>query len=349
MKTPFRIRLINFYTRWRYWEHWPFGLLQAPLFLQWLWFSFRSKSLFYFTASNPSIYTGGMMGESKSAVLDLIPVDLKPKTILLKLPASPEMVLDAMNKAGISFPCIFKPDLGERGWMVNVIRGQGDLKDYLKKVPIDFIVQEYVHEPMEFGVYYVRKPEESQGKVVSVTGKMMLSVTGDGKKSIGQLIERNRRARLQYKKLRRVFEDQWETVLEKGETFELNPIGNHCLGTTFLNCGNLIDEQLEKSFNDLSDRIPGFYFGRFDLRCASEADLRLGRVKIMELNGCGAEPSHIYQPGFSIWSAWKTLFRHMNDLYEVSVQNSKRGTSYMSFGEGIKVYKRTTAILGKDL
>ena len=290
-----------------------------------------------------------MMGESKSAVLDLIPDDLKPKTILLKLPATPEMVLDAMNKAGISFPCIFKPDLGERGWMVNVIHGRGDLERYLKKVSIDFIVQEFIQEPLEFGVYYVRKPEEIRGKVMSVTGKKMLAVTGDGKKSIGQLIEENRRARLQYKKLRKAFKDQWGTILEKGETLELNPIGNHCLGTTFLNCGNLIDEQLQESFNNLVDRIPGFFFGRFDLRCATEEDLRLGKVKIMELNGCGAEPSHIYQPGFSIWSAWKILFRHMNDLYEVSVQNRKRGTSYMSFKEGIKVYKRTAAILGKDL
>src|SRR6267154_3487736 len=139
-----------------HWEYWPFGIIQIPLFFMWLWYSLRERSLFYFSASNPGILSGGMMGESKFEVLSQIPDDLKPRTILIRLPASKDLITKKIEEAGLSFPLIFKPDLGERGWMVKRIDHLEHIEQYLSEIKLNFIIQELIDSPLEFGVYYIR-------------------------------------------------------------------------------------------------------------------------------------------------------------------------------------------------
>jgi hypothetical protein len=304
----------------------------------WLWYALRERSLFYFSASNPSILTGGMMGESKFEVLSLVPDSVKPKTILIKLPATREQVLRAIETHRLSFPVIFKPDMGERGWMVRKIKSIADIEQYLSEIKIDFIVQEFVNLPLEYGVFYVRFPSQPNGFVNSITGKEFLSVTGDGTKTLQQLILEKDRAKIQWETLKEVYAAQLQDVIPQGKKIELVSIGNHCLGTTFINCNHLITEKLSTSFDAISRQIAGFYFGRFDLRCASEADLEAGNIKIMELNGCGAEPAHIYHPGSSLLKGIGTIITHWKNLYRVSTENHKRGVPYLSFAEGKRIY-----------
>lgn len=304
----------------------------------WIWYAIKERSLFYFSASNPSILSGGMMGESKSGVLDLIPTGIKPKTILIRLPTTPEQVLQEMKLHGLSLPVIFKPDLGERGWMVRKMKSAADIKQYVKEIRVDFIAQEFVSLPLEFGVFYVRFPSQANGFVNSITGKEFLSVTGDGAKTLRQLIMEKDRAKIQWNSLRHVYASQLDRILLQEEKMELVSIGNHCLGTTFLNCNHLITDKLTASFDRISKQINGFYFGRFDLRCSSEEDLENGNVKILELNGCGAEPAHIYHPGSSLFLGVGALITHWKNLFRVSRENHLRGVPYLSFREGRKIY-----------
>ncbi len=256
----------------------------------WLWYALRERSLFYFSASNPGILSGGMMGESKYEVLTLLPDEVKPKTILVSLPTFKEEVLKKMELAQLSFPLIFKPDLGERGWMVRRIDHEKEIEEYLKEIKIDFIVQELVTLPLEFGVYYVRFPHEKKGFVNSITAKEFLAVQGDGTKPLGELIQQNDRALLQWDFLQKKYNSRWNEILPDGKREEIVSIGNHCLGTKFLNANSLITPALTDSFDRISKKINGFYFGRYDLRCATLKDLENGNVKIVELNGCGQSP-----------------------------------------------------------
>lgn len=334
----------NFIIRLRSWEYWPFGILQGPVFIYWLLLALKERSIFFFSASNPSILSGGMMGESKSEVLDMIPDEVKPKTSLVKLPATVESVLHQMNSKGLSFPLIFKPDLGERGWMVRRINNERDVEQYLKEIRINFVMQELVDLALEFGVFYVHYPDRPKGRVTSITMKKFLDVTGDGKHTLRQLILSHDRAKLQWDVLKEQYKDQLDSVVPDGKSIELVSIGNHCLGTTFLNANHLITPKLNASFDSISQRIPGFYFGRFDLRCASFEDLEAGNVKIVELNGCGAEPAHIYHPGSSFWRGMATLFAHVHSMYRVSVINHSMGVPYLSFQEGRAIYRKFKAL-----
>ena len=339
-----RLLRSNLFIKISSWEYWPFGIVHAPLFPYWLWLSLKARSMIFFSASNPGMLMGGMFGESKFDVMSGVPSEVKPKTILIKLPTTRQDVLDQMTRNELTFPLIFKPDLGERGWRVKKIRTGQEIDDYLKEINIPFLVQEYVDLPQEFGVFYVRYPSEANGRVTSIVGKEMLSVTGDGTRTLQDLILEKDRAKLQWDSLRVMYRDSLRERIPNGKEIELVSIGNHCLGTKFLNSNHLITDRLSASFDAISKKIDGFYFGRFDLRTTSHVDLEEGRVMIMELNGCGAEPAHIYQPGFPLLEASRVLFKHWSDIYRVSVENHHRGAPYLSFREARTIYKKFKAL-----
>ena len=186
----------------------------------------------------------------------------------------------------------------------------------------------------------MRFPNEEDGKVTSVVLKEMLTVTGNGKDTLQELILDKPRAKLQWEALKENHTEKINSIIPKGEIVELNPIGNHCLGTKFLSGQHLINSTLSQTFDAISKRINGFYFGRYDLRCASVEDLYEGKIKIMELNGCGSEPAHIYHPGFPLFKALRILFDHWQNMFVISRQNHKRGVQYLSFKEGKQIYKK---------
>ena len=334
VRSPFFIRL-------RSWEYWPFAVVYIPVFVYWLWLSLRARSLFFFSAGNPSIESGGLLGESKIDILDKISDAFKPKTLFIPRSMHIQEVFDQAMDAQLTFPIIAKPNAGERGWRVEKIEHWEDLVNYMQSSPVDFILQEYVDYSLELGVFYYRMPNEPRGRISSIVQKAFLSVTGNGRDCIETLIRQNDRALLQLDALRAKYGDELERMPAPGETVLLMPIGNHSRGTTFLDANYLITPELERLFDRISADIDGFYFGRYDLRCRNVADLYAGKhIRILELNGAGAEPAHIYQPGFSLWTAWGVLLHHWRVLYDISHENHRRGVSYMTLAEACTIYKR---------
>lgn len=281
-----------------------------------------------------------MLGESKNDVLKLIPDQYKAKTILVCAAQTKAEVMTLLKDHAFVFPVIFKPDLGERGFMVHKISSENQVETYLNSYRKDFLIQEFLDLPVELGIFYTRMPSESEGYITSVVIKDMLTVTGDGNATVKELVLNKPRAKLQWKKLKSAHVMQLDKIPDAGEKFVLNSIGNHCLGTTFLNGEHLINPKLSKTFDTISKQIDGFYFGRYDLRCASLEDMYEGKIKIMELNGCGAEPAHIYHPGFPLRKAMGILFTHWKNIFLISTQNHKRGVAYTPFGEGRAIYKK---------
>lgn len=335
-----KISRSNLFIRLKSWEYWPFGIIQFPLFMYWLWLSVRSRSLLFFSASNPGIPMGGMFGESKFDILRKIPNQWKPKTLLIGKNSSLSEVLSTIQLHDLRFPLIFKPDLGERGFRVARISNEEEVRQYLTDNPADFIIQTLVDLPLEFGIFYSRLPQEEKGKVTSVVMKEMLTVRGDGRSTLRQLILAQDRAKLQWKKLKVKYDQQLEQIIPPGEMMELVSIGNHCLGTKFLNGNHLINDQLNQVFDTISKSIEGFYYGRFDLRCASLDDLYTGNVCILELNGCGAEPAHIYDPDYALKDAMADMFLHWKNIYEIARQNNQNGFGYTSLRDGLKYYRK---------
>lgn len=123
------------------------------------------------------------------------------------------------------------------------------------------------------------------------------------------------------------------------EEVEVVPIGNHCRGTTFLNGNHLITDNMVQAIDSAAKEYPGFHYGRFDLRCKSIEELERGNFTILELNGCGAEPAHIYHPGYPLFKAYRELARHLKIMFQIARQNHANGTPYMTIGEAIKLVR----------
>ncbi|MEL7147320.1 MAG: hypothetical protein AAFO69_13185 [Bacteroidota bacterium] len=340
-----RIFSKDFWHKLTHWEYWPFNVLYIPVFPYFTWQMIKRRSFFFFTASNPSIDFGGMLGESKSAIFDIIPQQYIPVTKLLAADTDLTIIKNLMQANGLQYPVILKPDVGERGWMVRKIRSDEELSEYLQEIKVDFLLQEYVDLPLELGVFYYRFPDEAHGRVSSIVAKEMLFVTGNGQQTMRQLIDQKPRARFQVEELEKSNgEDFFAMVPAKGQRIELVSIGNHCKGTTFLNANDWIDERLHTAIDQVAQEIPGFYFGRFDLRCNSIEDLRqLKNFSIMELNGAGAEPGHIYQPGYSLFKAYQSIYHHIRVLSKISYLNNRSGISYWSTKKGLAKMKEIKA------
>jgi hypothetical protein len=309
-----------------------------PLGFYYTYLAIRARSFFFFSASNPSIETGGMFFESKWSIFKLMPKHYFPNTILVDVKDDFSTIETSMMAANIAFPIIAKPDRGERGWCVKKIYNFSELKQYKANTKIPFLVQSYIDYPVELSVFYYRHPKSDKGNVTSVTYKKLLSVIGDGLSTIDTLIRKNDRAFLQYQRLKKEKNSNLNEVLKLGEERVLVPYGNHVLGTMFVNYNHIIDEALTNAIDAISKNIEGFYFGRFDLRCASIEDLKLQQnFSILELNGAGAEPAHIYHPGFSFFKAQKVLMQHFKMLFDAAKANKEDGVPFMSYQD----YKHT--------
>ncbi len=327
----------KWWIRWSNWEYWPFSFLYFPVGFYYTWLAIKRGSFFFFTAANPSIEFGGMMGEKKSDIYKLIPKKFIPQTQLFSKNEK-QGAIHFANKIG--FPIIAKPDIGERGTWVEKIKDQAALGNYIRDCPVPFLIQELITYPVELGVFYVRFPDEKKGKITSVVEKAFLSVTGDGKSTIKTLLGSNPRASLQVDMDHKRIAPLLTMVPSKNQLVEIESIGNHCRGTQFLNKNDKISPELERAFDKIADQIPNFYFGRFDLRCNSLEELaELKNFKILELNGAGAEPGHIYQPGYSLIQAYQDINWHLATLAKISHLNKRNGHRYWSLKEGMKKLK----------
>ncbi|KAB1155507.1 ATP-grasp domain-containing protein [Flavobacterium luteum] len=329
-----------FFHKLTHWEYWPMQVVYLPIYFLWAYYALRAKTIFFFNASNPSIKNGGFIMESKKAIYDLIPNKYYPKTTLIKEGASIAIILNSIQNEQIQFPLIAKPDIGLRGSAVKKIATTAELESYNQKANFDYLLQDLIPYPNEIGVFYVRYPNEKEGRITGIVAKEFLIVTGDGFATIEQLIKRNPRHEMQLKVLQKEYGNQLQEVLPKNEQRNLVPYGNHIRGAKFINGSHWITPQLNKTINEVCLQIPGFYFGRLDVMYNTLEELERGEnFSIVELNGAASEPTHIYDPKHSILFAWKELAKHITYMYEISVLNNKNGIPYLSHKEGMNEYR----------
>jgi membrane protein DedA with SNARE-associated domain len=321
-----RRRLLGWFRRRTRWEFWPPWLAYIPAVPYILFQGIKHRSLALFTAANPGIPSGGFVGESKSAILANL--DRVPDFILVAR-ALPETLriraaLDFMADRGLSFPVVLKPDIGERGTGVAIVRSERELASYLAVATGDTIVQKYV-AGMEFGIFYYRLPGQSEGQIFSITEKRFPAVVGDGSSTITELVLRDERAvclaSLYLGRLKRSADD----VPAAGESVPLAELGSHCRGAVFLNGAKLETAALRSAVDAVARRFSGFYIGRFDVRSESVEQLQRGRFEVLELNGVSAEPTHIYDPSVTLLEAYRTLFGQWRIAFEIGALNRQLG------------------------
>jgi membrane protein DedA with SNARE-associated domain/pimeloyl-ACP methyl ester carboxylesterase len=338
-------------TRWEFWPRWAF---YPPVVLYVLWLGLKHRSLTLFSAANPAIPGGGFVGESKAGILQglatagalVAPWELLPGTL------SPPERLSKMERfrvrLGLDWPVVLKPDIGERGSGVAIIRGVEEALAYLEVASGDVLVQEFV-PGQEFGIFYIRRPSETRGTIFSITDKRLLTLTGDGRHTLEELILQDDRAVCMALFHFRHHAAHLEAVPSAGESIPLVEVGTHARGALFLDGEWVRTPQLELAIDELSRRFDGFHFGRYDIRTENLTELQQGRgFRVVELNGATAEATSIYDPKNGLAAAYRTLFTQWRLLFEVAAENIARGARPATLGEMLRlVGKHRQAMRGR--
>lgn len=337
---PFLIKLLH-------WEYWSMNTVYGFIYPVFAWLCFRSGFKFFFSAANPAIKNGGFLLESKKEIYDMLPVALHPKTLLFAGGTPAAQVLNTIKENKLSFPLMAKPDIGMRGLAAKKLENEADVLKYIPCFSINFLLQEFVALENELGIFYYRFPGETKGYISGIVAKEFLTVYGDGQSTLLQLLQKDKRFILQIPSLQKEYGEEMNKVLRAGEKLLLVPYGNHARGAKFLDYSHLIDEELTDTIDAICQQVPEFYYGRIDLRYHTWEELKQGKnISIIELNGAGSEPTHIYDPKHSIFFAWKEIIHHWVLLYRISKINHRKGYPYMSASDGLAMFRENNSYVG---
>ena len=226
----------------------------------------------------------------------------------------------------ISYPLILKPDVGQRGVGVKLIRNEEQAVAYFEKCNAPLIVQRYTEGPFEIGVFYYRFPHETRGHIFAITEKIFPVIVGDGSSTISELVWKDSRARFMAEKYLTRLDARRNEVLSKGTIIKLVQAGDHAQGCIFRDGMHLCTPALTECIDAISQKLSGFYIGRYDIRYSSEENLRTGNnLQIVELNGSASEATSIYDDRNSLFTAYRILFQQWNLVFAIGAANRKRG------------------------
>lgn len=320
--------LLSAWRRKLRWEFWPPWVFYPPLLVYLAVLAVRHRSATVFTACNPALPAGGFIGESKAQILAGLSQAGPAIAPWRLIPAGEGGAAAArafMQERDLTFPVVLKPDVGQRGLGVAVVRSDEQLADYFARARGATLVQEFI-PGLEFGLFYYRYPSAPVGQLLSITDKRFPSVVGDGVHNLEHLILADDRAVCMAHVFLRRFKNRLFQVPAAGECVPLVDLGTHCRGAVFLDGTRHVTPELEALVERLSRAYDGFYFGRYDVRVPSVEDLRAGRnIRVIELNGVTSEATAIYEPGNSLLAAYRLLMTQWRIAFEIGAENRARG------------------------
>lgn len=281
-----------------------------------------------------------MQGEPKKEMYDLLPTDLYPTTVYVSPKEDINAIKRQLQSHGIQYPFVVKPQVGEQGILFRKIDNDDEFANYHSRVSVEYLIQKLVEYPMEVSVFYVRYPYKEKGTVTGFLHKIPLQVVGNGKDTLEQLVQRHPKANKRTGELHSKHKDQWNTIIPEGKKYMLSYAANHNRGAHFVDLKEHIDEQLTGIFDKISHSINDFFYGRYDIMCNSVEDLKASKnFTILEYNGCGAEPNHFYDTGYTLIKAYKEILKHWKALYRISKYNSEEVIAPWPYRKGRKFLK----------
>ncbi|MEO6137497.1 MAG: hypothetical protein ABIP11_02380 [Luteimonas sp.] len=326
-------------------EQLPKWLNLIPMVAQWVWLAAKYGSITLPSSANPGITSGGLVGDGKleyfkamgpfaqAMTADFIAVERSAG-----LPAS--TVLSRMCDADLGFPLVAKPDIGWCGYGVRLLGSQDDLDDYITRFPEGetFLLQRYLPDPGEAGLFYMRHPDEASGELIGILLRHYPSVTGNGMDSIADLIARDARLR------RTTTSPQHECRYDPlripvaGEVVRLSTVASTRVGGAYEDGTAFATPALLARVDAIARDMGEFLVGRFDVRYRTLEGLQAGEFIIMEVNGAGSEAVHAWDPRYSIRDVYRIVFAKQRELFRISAANRSRGRQPVGIGRLARLY-----------
>ncbi|MBN49093.1 MAG: D-alanine--D-alanine ligase [Spongiibacteraceae bacterium] len=321
-------------TSW--FEFWPLWAMYFPVVIQWLALSVRYRSATLPLIANPAVPLSGMVGVAKTEVL----AQCGPRGrewvlpwVTLSVTAEPpvvqvEQLLPRLREAGIHFPLVAKPDIGCRGAGVKCLDSADELAAYIAAYPqgAAIVVQKLALWEPEAGVFYVRMPGEARGRITSLALKYSPYVVGDGERTLEQLLLADPRAANLTGLYHERHKHNWHVVIPAGQAYRLVFSASHSKGAIFRDGAAYISDELTAALDTLFDELPGYYYGRLDIKFHSIERLIRGQdFAVIEINGASSESIHIWDKNMRLWPAMRALFDQYATLFRIGNENRKQG------------------------
>ena len=311
-------------------EFWPSIALYFPLIPFYARLRFTKGSLVDATCVNPVWVDSGFIGESKQVVLDRFPKDSVLESFLVMPGSDGKLDLGSIaseiRRRGFGWPVIVKPDQGQRGTGVKRVDGPDQLAEKLDDVRVPMVVQRFHPGPYELGLFWWRLPDAESGRLFSICEKVFPTVTGNGRRSLEQLILADRRLFLQHEMFFERLGERLAEVPADGEIVSLGSAGNHAQGCLFQDGEHWRTPEVEAWLDRACSAAEGYHFGRLDVRFTDPEAFRRGEGgQILEANGITSESTNLYDPRFTIWTAWRLLREPWHAILAIGKANRRRG------------------------
>jgi len=319
-----------------FFEFWPSWVVYLPVLFQWFALSVRYRSLTLPLIANPGIPLSGMVGVAKTEIFKQAGSEARrwilpwmEYEVTLASPADQgKEISDLLDSAGLQLPVVAKPNVGCRGAGVKLLQSMQQLALYVEGSPRGSTIQfqKLADWEAEAGVFYVRHPDQATGEITSLTFKYMPYVVGDGKSTLEELVSRDVRAgkliHLYYSRHKHM----WQKVLSAGKPYRLVFSASHCRGAIFRDGRGYITEKLSAKLDKVLQDIPGFHYGRLDIKFRDLASLMEGEnFAIIEINGASSESIHIWDRDARFLEAVKTLMTQYRTLFQLGHANRELG------------------------
>jgi hypothetical protein len=334
-------------------ERMPKWMICIPLVFQWIWLSVRYRSLTLPSSVNPSITSGGLIGEGKLEYFDgMGPLARGATAQYVGVSTggswSLEELANTMFDNGLDFPIIAKPDLGLCGYGVRRVDDIAQLGAYVNSFPKNetIVLQRYLPEAGEAGIFYVRDKGTGNGVLLGLALRYFPRVIGDGIRSVGSLMVEDRRlSRL----LNSAFHENFantDKIPAMGEVVRLSTIGSTRVGGLYCDGSELISPKLTLAIDAIARDMPQFHFGRFDVRFDNIEELAEGRgFTIIEINGAGSEAIQAWDPNIGLLDGFRIIFAKQKALFKVADQMRNGGARPIGLLQLAKLFLRQQRLL----
>ncbi len=310
------------------WQHWDYRIMFSVRVLIQIVLAVRYRTTpFHLIYSNPTLPYGGMeIGSKQECMVPFKGAEAYLEQVLIQKDLDQKSKLETAKEflKFNTFPIIAKPDLGSVARGVRTIHNFKQLETLLSQIPVDYMLQEFTKYKHEYGVFFCKIPGEQKGRVISLTEKIIPAVTGDGKSTVRELLEREPRYKYSRSAILK-YSMVLDKIPEQGKLQEMIEVGSLPFGALYRDRGGLICDELHDWVNNLLESQPEFHYGRFDMKMKDPSSLKSGKnVKIIELNGFMSEQIQIYDLKHSLFFGISQAFKCCNRAYKIAGLNKKR-------------------------
>lgn len=336
-------------------ERMPKWLIYIPLAVQWVWLTLRFRSATLPSAANPSITSGGLVGEGKLEYFNHMGPIARAATATycaVSTASAPDgaLLLATIQKAGLSFPMIAKPDLGLCGYGVQRLDHFSGLLDYLAAYPANetVVLQKYLPQEGEAGIFYARDPDSGEARIIGLALRYFPRVIGDGQHTVDELIAVDPRAQRLINSSQHAGHFSHAAIPADGEVVRLATIGSTRVGGLYRNGASCITPQLCAAIDAIARDMTDFYCGRFDVRFEHLHELCAGHgFTIIEINGAGSEAIQAWDPDIGVIEGFRMIFAKQRVLFKIGDAMRRKGVKPIGLRALRALYRRQQHLISQ--